>query len=200
MIKKIIILLCIASSVTCSGHGTSVILSNENKPAYKYSCDPKASFPQMVFIPFFKEASQILPNCETYPKHKTAIALLIFYHKWVEWFGDHNYAVRGMLERVMIRWDTEKKVGKRGYTLTGELFEGRNIIGRVESESIIWVWQGYNHRISQSALMHELVHLALRAKNGHADSDHEGMKYRGWTSAHSVMIIEAKRMLQAFNL
>jgi hypothetical protein len=45
-----------------------------------------------------------------------------------------------------------------------------------------------------------LVHLALKAKNGTADPDHEGSKYRGWTVAHSNMIIEAKQMLRAFNL
>lgn len=200
MLKKIVILLCIISSVTCSGHGTSVLLSNDNKPIYKYSCDPGAPFPQMIFIPFFEEASQVLPNCDIYPKHKTAIALLIFYHKWVEFFGDRDYAVRGMLEKVMIRWGSEKKISKRGYTLEGKLFENHKIIGRVEAESIIWVWQGYDQRISQSALFHELVHLALRAKNGSPDADHEGMKYRGWSRAHSVMIIEAKQMLRAFNL
>ena len=154
----------------------------------------------MIIIPFFELASQIVPNCQTYPKHKTALALIIFYHKWTEYFGDRNYAVRGMLEEVMIQWDVNKKVGEGGYDLEGEPFEDRNIIGRVESNSMTWVWQGYDHRISQSALFHELVHLALRAKHGNGDPDHEGTKYRGWTPAHSVMIVEAKQMLRAFNL
>ena len=154
----------------------------------------------MVLIPFFENASQILPNCKTYPKHQTALAFFVFYHKWTEYFGDKNFAVKGVLEKVMVQWDTKKKISKRGYDLKGERFENHNIIGRVESNSIIWVWQGYDHKISQSALFHELVHLALRARNGHGDSDHEGSKYRGWTRAHSVMIIEAKQMLRAFNL
>ena len=187
-------------SFTCSGHGPSVFLSNGNKAIYKYSCDPKASFPQMVFIPFFENASQVVPDCQTYPKHQTALAFFVFYHKWTEYFGDSNYAVRGMLEKVMVRWDTEKKVSKKGYSLNGESFENRNIIGRVESDTLTWVWQGYDHKISQSALFHELVHLALRAKYGTADPDHEGTKYRGWTRLHSSMIIECKQMLQSFNL
>ena len=178
-----------------------MFLSNENKPIYKSSvCDPDKSFPQMVLIPFFEHASQIMPNCQTYPKYKTALALIVFYHKWEEYFGDKNYAVKGMLEKIMIQWDTNKKTSKRGYKLNGELFENHNIIGRVESDSMTWVWQGCDHRISQSALFHELVHMALRARNGTADPDHEGTKYRGWTAAHSVMIIEAKQMLRAFNL
>jgi len=201
LLKKIVIFLSLLSCVTCSGHAPSVFLSNDNKKIYKSSvCDPKKPFPQMILIPFFEKASQIVPNCQTYPKHKTALALFIFYHKWTEYFGDRDFAVRGMLEQVMIQWDTNKKVSKRGYKLNGEPFKNLNILGRVESDNMTWVWQGYHHKISQSALIHELVHLALRAKNGTADPDHEGLKYRGWTSAHSVMIIESKQMLAAFNI
>jgi len=154
----------------------------------------------MILIPFFESASQVVPNCKTYPKHQTALAFFVFYHKWTEYFGDKNYAVRGVLEKVMVQWDVNKKISSRGYNLKGERLKDHNIIGRVESSTIIWVWQGYNNKISQSALFHELVHLALRAKNGTADPDHEGSKYRGWTGAHSVMIIEAKQMLRAFGL
>ena len=187
--------------ITCSGHGSSVFLSNDIKKIYKSSvCDPEGTFPQMIIIPFFEKASQIVPNCQTYPKHKTALALFVFYSKWTEYFGDSDYAIRGMLQRVMIKWDVTKKTSKRGYKLNGEAFKDHKILGRVESDNIIWVWQGYHHEISQSALIHELVHLALRAKNGHGDADHEGSKYRGWTSLHSVMIIECKQMLSAFNI
>jgi len=201
LLKKIVVFLALISSVTCSGHGPSVFLSNENKPIYKSSrCEPKKPLPQMVLIPFFESAVQIVPNCKTYPKHETALAFFVFYHKWVEYFGDRDYAVRGVLEKVMVRWDVNKKVSSRGFNLKGERFKDHKIIGRVESASVIWVWQGYDHKISQSALFHELVHLALRAKNGTADPDHEGAKYRGWTGAHSVMIIEAKQMLRAFGL
>jgi hypothetical protein len=201
LLKKLVILLSLTFCFTCSGHGSSVFLSNDNKTIYKSSvCDPEKPFPQMILIPFFERASQIVPNCQTYPKHQTALAFFIFYHKWTEYFSDRDYAVRGMLEKVMVQWDINKKVGKKGYDLEGKPYEDRNIIGRVESNTMTWVWQGYNHRISQSALFHELVHLALRAKYGTGDPDHEGTKYRGWTAAHSVMIIEAKQMLRAFNL
>ena len=195
------IFLALMCSVTCSGHGPSVFLSNEYKKIYKTSkCDSDKPFPQMVLIPFFENASQVVPNCRTYPKHQTALAFFIFYHKWTEYFGDRNYAVKGMLEKVMIQWDTNKKISKRGYNLKGEPFKNHNIIGRVETDSMTWVWQGYDHKISQSALFHELVHLSLRAKYGSGDPDHEGLKYRGWTQAHTAMIIEAKQMLRAFGL
>ena len=201
MLKKIVISLCLLSCVTCSGHGPSVFLKNENKRIYKNSsCDPNGEFPQMVILPFFENASQIMPNCDTYPKHKTALAFFVFYHKWVEHFGDSDYAVKGVLQRVMVQWDPIKKISKRGYSLDGKPFINRTIVGRVESENIIWVWQGYEHKISRSALIHELVHLALRAKNGTADPDHEGGKYKGWTFSHTLMIQECKQMLEAFNI
>ena len=201
MLKKIVILLSILSSFTCSGHGPGVFLANKNKAIYKTSiCDPDKPFPQMVVVPFFENATQIVPNCNTYPKHQTALAFFVFYHKWTEYFGDSNYAVRGMLEKVMVQWDTKKKTSIKGFNMRGEPFENRTIVGRAESSTIAWVWQGYGHKISGSALFHELVHLALKAKNGDFDADHEGPKYKGWTYAHSLMIDEAKQMLRAFNL
>jgi len=187
--------------VTCSGHGPSIFLSNDIKKIYKSSvCDPKGTFPQMIVLPFFKKATQIVPNCQTYPKHETVLALFVFYHKWTEYFDDRNYAVRGILEKVMIQWDENKKISKKGYSLDGDRFENRAIIGRMETNTIIWVWQGYDHKISQSALFHELVHLCINAKYGHPDVDHEGSKYRGWLHAHTRLIEESKQMLVAFNL
>ena len=207
MLKKLVIFLSLIACFTCSGHGTSVFLSNEYKTVYKSSvCDPKKPFPQMVVIPYFENASQIVPNCQTYPKHQTALSLLVFYHQWLEYFEDRNMAVRNMLENVMIEWDMEKREDIGGYDINGKpVDEGRKIIGFVVSNTIIWVWRGYNfdgkHRLSESALIHELVHLSIRAVHGeHGDPDHEGPKYRGWTSAHTRMIIETKRMLRAFDL
>ena len=195
------ILIIALSGLTCSSHNSTAFLNNKYKFVYKRSqCDSEKEFPQMILLPYFKEASQIVPNCKTYPVHQTAFAMIVFYHQWLENFEDRNLAVRGMLERVMIKWGTEKRAGIKGYDLDGTRYENRNIIGLVETDNIIWVWQGYNHRISESALIHELVHLALRAKNGTADPDHEGHKYRGWTTAHSHMIIKTKQILRAFEL
>ena len=201
MLRKIIFMISLVSCVACSGHGPNVFFSNKNKPLYKNStCSPGKAMPQMVLIPFFERASQIMPNCQTHPKHKTALAMLVFYHKWSEYFGDHNFAVRGMLQKVMIQWDLDKRTSPSGFNLDGARFQNRIIVGRVESKELIWVWAGYDHKISESALIHELVHLALMATNGSYDADHEGSKYNGWTLAHSLMIDDAEDMLRAFNL
>ena len=188
-------------SLTCSDHNAGIFLNNEYKIVHKVpQCIPDKPFPQMIVIPYFRNATQIVPNCKTYPVHQTALALFIFYHQWVEYFGDSNLAVKGMLEKVMIEWDTKKRNDIIGYDLDGKGFENRNVIGLVKSNTIIWVWQGYHHRMSESALIHELVHLALLAKNGDPDTDHEGTKYRGWSPRHSQMIIETKQMLRAFEI
>jgi len=202
MIKKLaIFLIVILCSITCNSHNSTIFLNNDYRVVYKRAqCKPADNFPQMIIIPYFSEATQIVPNCKTYPVHKTTFALFVFYHQWLEYFEDKNMAVRGMLEKVMIQWDTEKRTSGKGYDIHGDRYEDRNIIGLVETNNIIWVWQGYNHRISESALIHELVHLALRAKNGTADPDHEGPKYRGWTKIHTHMIVETKQMLRAFEL
>ena len=126
--------------------------------------------------------------------------MLVFYHKWVEYFGDYDFAVRGMLQKVMITWSLEKKISKAGFDLNGVYFRDRVVIGRAEGPELIWVWRGYDYKISESALAHELVHLALKAKNGSYDADHEGPKYKGWTHAHSIMIDDAESMMRAFNL
>ena len=100
----------------------------------------------------------------------------------------------------MITWGVEKRTMKKSYNLKGEEHRNSTIIGITKSDSVIWVWQGYDHKISESSFIHELVHVALRAKYGHGDSDHEGNKYDGWTSRHSEMILEAKESLRAVNL
>ena len=202
MLKKIIIIISMFCFVSCPGHqGTSAFLSNNYKKMYKTSvCDEDRKFPQMIMIPFFESATQVMPNCQTYPKHQTALAMMVFYHHWTKNFGDSELKIKQTLERVMVTWSVEKKTLKLAYNLKGEKVKHATIIGLTQSSSLVWVWQGYGHKISESSLVHELTHLALRAINGHGDFDHEGTKRDGWTAEHTKMIIEAKNMLRSFNI
>lgn len=202
MLKKILVLIFIISCISCPGHrSASSFLHNKHEKIYKTSqCRPDKPFPQMIIIPFFKRATQIVPNCQTYPKHKTALAMMVFYHHWNKWFDDEDLVVKDALEKIMIEWGTKKRTFKKGYSLKGEKKENITILGLTSSNSYIWVWEGYFHQIAQSSLMHELVHIALRAKYGHGDADHEGTIYSGWTDNHSAMILEAKEMLRSFDI
>lgn len=202
MAKKLLFLICLSMCVACPGHtGVNVFLENGTQRIYKYSsCSVGDRFPQMISIPFFKSATQIVPNCRTYPKHKTALALMAFYHHWHKNFGDEGQVIKNLLEKVMIEWGTEKKRLKSAYNIRGEKRENPIIIGVVKSKSYVWVWEGYDHKISESSLIHELVHISLRAHNGHGDADHEGDKYYGWTRRHTEMILEAKEALRSFGI
>ena len=201
MKKIFFLLIIILFSATCNNHNSTVFFNNSYKHIYKQEiCIKNKSFPQLILIPYFEKASQLVPNCKTYPVHQTALALIVFYHVWLEYFGDLDLSIKGMLQNVMIEWDTKKKTRISAYDIDGQPVENRNIIGLVKSNSIIWVWQGYHHKISESSLMHELVHLALRAKNGSGDPDHEGHKYRGWTPLHTSLIVEANSILRAYGL
>ena len=181
--------------------GQISLLDNKNKKIYKNSrCDSNRSFPQMVIIPFFDTATQIVPNCRTYPKYQTSLAMMVFYQHWVSQFGDEGNYVKNMLQNVMIEWGIKKKTIIRGYSIDGESITNPVIVGIVKSKNMIWVWQGYDHKIANSSLTHELVHLALRAKNGHGDSDHEGSRYKGWTEQHTNLILEVKNVLLSFNI
>jgi hypothetical protein len=202
LIKKIFILFFVIICASCPGHQSGTIfLSNNYEKIYKRSvCESDKPFPQMVILPFFKRATQVVPNCDTYPKHKTALAIIIFYHHWLKNFGDDDLKIKKALEKVMITWGVEKRTIKKSYNIRGEAHKNSTVVGITKSDSVIWVWQGYNHKISESSLIHELVHIALRAKYGHGDSDHEGKKYDGWTFRHTEMILKAKESLRAFNL
>ena len=72
MIKKIIIFLFfMVTCVTCSSQNSTIFLNNDYKNTYrKVLCDPAKPFPQMIIIPYFNQASQIVPNCQTYPVHE----------------------------------------------------------------------------------------------------------------------------------
>ena len=102
MIQKftalLIIILC---GVTCNNQNSTIFLNNDYKVIYKRSsCKPNKENPQMISIPYFDNAAQVMPNCQTYPVHQTAFALFLFYHQWLKYFEDNDMAVRGVLEKV----------------------------------------------------------------------------------------------------
>lgn len=202
MLRNIVLVLFLLCCAACPMHSGQIsLLSSENKKIYNTSvCKPNKPFPQMIVLPFFESATQVVPDCKTYPKYQTSLAMMVFYQHWVSNFGDEDLSVKKMLRNVMIEWDHNKKSIARAYSITGAKVENPTITGLVKSNSIIWVWKGYDHKIANSSLVHELVHLALRAKNGHGDSDHEGYRYYGWTARHTHMITQIKKVLLSFNI
>ena len=92
----------------------------------------------MIMIPFFVNASQVVPDCGTYPKHQTALAMMVFYHHWVKYFGDDDLKIKHTLEKVMITWDHKKKKLKKGaYNLKGKKLKNATIIGLTQTGSVM---------------------------------------------------------------
>ena len=85
-------------------------------------------------------------------------------------------------------------------TIKGKKIKNPTIVGLTQGKSVVWVWRGKNFKISRSSLAHELVHVSLRALNGHGDYDHEGPIKEGWTSEHTELIIDVNRAIEAFVL
>ena len=200
--KTILLLIVMVFSMTCAGNEKIRFFHNPDlaKIHKRSFCDPDRPFPQMIMIPFFGKATQIVPSCNLYEKHKTSLSMIIFYQQWVENFGDDDHSVRRMLEDVMIEWDVNKKTVKKAYNLKGEKVINVRVNGLARGGNYTWIWAGYVNKISETSLMHELVHLSLRAKNGHGDADHEGKKYKGWTWEHTSLVIKTKNILRTFNI
>ena len=201
MLRSFVIVLFLLLCAACPIHTGTGSFFSDNKKLYNSSaCNPKKPFPQMIVLPFFESASQIVLDCKVYPKHQTSLAMMVFYEYWVDNFGDHDQSVKKMLQSVMIEWGLKKKKIPKAYNISGGVIVNPTIVGMVKSKSMIWVWKGYDNKIANSSLAHELVHLALRAKNGHGDSDHEGYKYRGWTQRHTYIIKQINKALLSFNI
>ena len=74
------------------------------------------------------------------------------------------------------------------------------VIGLALTPSVLWAHVGDTGNISDTALVHELVHLALWSSVGSPDADHEGRKHRGWARKHTEFILEVNSLLKSYNL
>jgi len=206
MMRKILAIMTIVfCGITCAGNDISIYdsaLINKRIIYKRFDCDAGRAFPQMMMIPFFRRAAQISPNCQTYPSKNVSMAMIIFYHNWLYHFHDDRLLIKRMLEKVVIEWGLEKKEATgRGFYIDGKKNSNSKLIGLVMSPTMIWVYQGDEHRISETSLIHELVHLSIRAAGFRGgDPDHEGPKYLGWTPAHTKFINETKDILRVYEI
>ena len=189
---------------------TSVITYSQEKkpielpPIYVTSpeipgCDPDKKFPQMVLLPQFTEGSQIQHACELYDRDDVAWAVSLFYQEWRTTFKDEDRKVLTALNSIMIEWGIEERRVPRAYNMKGRLIENPEVVGLAITPTIIWV-RADSRYISDTSLIHELVHVALWASKGSPDPDHEGHNFGGWEPAHSGFIARVNRRLRNFSL
>ena len=163
-------------------------------------CDSQKEFPQMIQIPMFTSAWQVVYSCDYHHREPVAIAMSIFYLEWHMNFGDPGSRVWKSLNNVMIDWSPKSKSGN-AYNITGDRVDGASFGGMALSPSFIWVKPHPNEIICESALIHELVHISIWAiKKTDGDPDHMGSKYTGWSIDHTALIQNVNDTLCALGI
>jgi len=164
------------------------------------ACDSKKSFPQMIKIPNFENAWQIVYDCKKYRIVRVSRAMRIFYTGWKAKFGDPEDRVWKQLSGLLVEWSPEKKVISSAYTIDGKKLENPTIVGLAITAGMIWVYasdEPVHNTIGNTAFIHELVHISLWSMDPlyKPDPDHEGDKYAGWTKEHSGFVIDTNLRL-----
>ena len=164
-------------------------------------CDENGKFPQMVILPSFHAASQIVPSCQTFDRDEVAWAMNVFYKEWKKEFGDPEGKVFNMLNNVMITWGDKERTVPLAYSVRGKLIKNPTVTGLAISPTILWAHVGDLGYVSETSLVHELVHLALWATDGDPDANHEaGASHGGWTTEHTSFIWRINKFLRSFNI
>ena len=177
-----------------SGNGCSLMSRTTRTDTQLYLCDPGKG-EQMVKLPGWESAWQIVNGCDVARATSVSIAMKIFYLHWLENFGDYSGRVEESLQMLMVMWGTEFKT-TAGYRMDGTYGTKLKAQGLAHSKSTIWVKKSPGTPICKTSLVHELVHIAIWAnKRTDGDPDHLGGKYLGWTVDHSAMIDAVKREL-----
>lgn len=158
-------------------------------------CIESDPFPQVNPLPYFNSATQTQFSCDFYEKDHLAWVLYIFYELWEREFGDPGDYVKIVLNQISIEWGEEVMTVDRVYDINGNFLETASVTGLVVNDTSIWVWVEGNN-ISDTSLVHELTHIALRHTCGDADADHEGVKYSCWYRQHSKFIDSVNTVLR----
>jgi len=150
---------------------------------------------QMVKIPGFNQAWQVVKDCDEFPVERVSVALVFFYFEWRKNFGDADRSVERALNNIMIEWSNDDKF-TNAYDVTGQYVENASVVGLALTPSLVWVKIRDEKLICKTSLVHELVHIAIWAKKKtDADPDHLGLKYLGWNVDHSALIQKVNNQL-----
>ena len=150
---------------------------------------------QMVKIPGFNQAWQVVEDCDEFPVEKVSVALVFFYFEWRKSFGDHDRIIERALDNIMIEWSSDDRFTS-AYDVTGQYIEDASVVGLALTPSVIWVKIRDVKLICKTSLVHELVHIAIWAKKKtDADPDHLGPKFAGWSVDHSALIQKVNNQL-----
>ena len=136
-------------------------------------------------------------NCQdyTYIKEKVSSALFIFVEEYSRNFEVSQKHVWSMLAGLKIEVSIHGRKVDAAYDVSGNLLKDVDVTGLAISKKHIWV-EINTKQINTSALVHELIHTMIWNEQGvHADPDHEGKNYSGWTKKHTRLMKDINVLL-----
>lgn len=161
-------------------------------------------------VPGYANAAQSNTTCDHFDPNETSLAMFLFYLHYVEEFGDDNHVVIRYLHNLTIIWtDSIIEMSGAGYTVDGKRARSNTAFGVTMSHGgLIKVFTrnpvslNDKKRIWKTSFVHELLHVAINAKNGgtHGDPDHEGDKWPGWTPRYTDFIHKMNMVLKKVDL
>ena len=163
-------------------------------------CNPFDSDLQMIQLPVFRQAWQLVEDCDKYPAEAVAIAMVFFDQDWHQNFGDGSGLVWQSLNKLLVEWvDRERMVS--GHDVTGRMRRDVRATGITLTKTMVWVKPSEFGPICETSFIHELVHVAIWSNKGtDGDPDHLGPKYSGWTVDHSALIQRVNDRLCALGI
>jgi hypothetical protein len=118
------------------------------------------------------------------PPEQVDQAIMDFIDEWGRTFGGGRVALFEEIEGALITWHA-------GDSFPNPRPSGKNLRGLTVDKRRIEV-AARDGPIGNTALFHELVHLALWNLNDDPDWDHDGDQAEGWTKDHDIMIKRLK--------
>jgi|GEM_PF-7125151 len=139
-------------------------------------------------------------DTETFKKKDVDRAIQTFYTEWANEFGEDS-KVHSALEAVRIEFTKDKIYVKSGYSINGKPFKSRYCLGVTKDIDHAQIWvRKPPYKISKTSLVHELIHISLKASTGMYDVDHLGNKYKAWTRKHNKFLIKTRAILKKRSL
>lgn len=160
----------------------------------------------LILKKLFWRPKERIPGFETrqssvnslFPPEVTAQALRIFIECWFDMIDKKN--TRKAINKLNIYWKKDPIDLGQEYTVNGKTFSKASGLTRTKKDIDVWVFDKNKSpeeiKISGTALIHELIHVALWELEGDPDADHEGNLYKGWTEKHSQLEREANKRLK----
>lgn len=122
----------------------------------------------------------------------TSEALKIFEYVWNDKIDKQNLKI--IFDKLNIYWKKDPIELGQTYTINGKKISMASGLTRTKKDIDVWIYdvkKGAKEKkkeeikISDTAFVHELIHIALWNLEGDPDADHEGNLYKGWYDKHT---------------